>query len=162
MGGSRDSNGHGAVETVSESETVWFSEAVTDGVEIAQNEPMLKNFEAYQMAKRFYQGCKSLKVPRFLQDQLQRASASVVLNLAEASGKRTAQDQRRFFGIAFGSLRECRAILDIEQIEDPHLNQLADQLSAILYVLSRKSNLPSVAASENQTVSDSDTVSAAP
>ncbi|MEK6579091.1 MAG: four helix bundle protein [Bdellovibrionota bacterium] len=118
---------------------------------------MLKNFDAYQLAKQFYQECKPLRVPRFLQDQLLRASSSVVLNLAEGSGKRTFEDQRRFYSIAFGSLRECRAILEMEQIEDPGINQLADQLSAILYVLSRKTSAKTPKTGlKNQTDSDTD------
>jgi len=98
---------------------------------------MLQNFKAYQMAKEFHWSCKSLKVSRFLQDQLLRASSSVVLNIAEGSGKRTAPEQRRFYGIALGSLRECQAILDLERIENPKLLNLADQLGAILFTLCR-------------------------
>ena len=56
-----------------------------------------------------------LEVPYHLKDQLQRAALSIVLNLAEGSGKRTPADQRRFYSIAFGSLRECQAILDVVQ-----------------------------------------------
>ena len=124
---------------------------------------MLEKFEAYQIAKKFYWTCKPLKVPRYLQDQLLRASSSVVLNLAEASGKRTPQDQRRFYSIAFGSLRECRAILEMERIEDPDLNRIVDQLGAILYVLSRKPIHPaSASASADPTDSDIDSASAAP
>jgi len=99
---------------------------------------MLEKFGAYQAAKQFYLACKSVKVPFYLQDQLLRASSSVVLNLAEGAGKRTFQDQRRFYSIAFGSLRECRAVFEMERIEDPNLHQLADELSAMLYALSRK------------------------
>ena len=124
---------------------------------------MLEKFEAYQIAKKFYWACKSIRVSRHLQDQLLRASSSVVLNLAEASGKRTPQDQRRFYSIAFGSLRESRAILEIEQIDHPKLHQLADQLGAILYTLSRKPLSKPATESENQTdtdsASDSDTAS---
>jgi four helix bundle protein len=123
---------------------------------------MLEKFEAYQIAKKFYWTCKSLKVPRFLQDQLLRASSSVVLNIAEASGKRTPPDQRHYFSIAFGSLRESRAILEMERIEDQELNRLADQLGAILYVLSRKSipdarRSATATATENPTDTDTDT-----
>ncbi|MBX7138601.1 MAG: four helix bundle protein, partial [Oligoflexia bacterium] len=42
-----------------------------------------------------------------------RASSSIVLNLAEGAGRATRADQNRFFSIAFGSLRECQAILDL-------------------------------------------------
>ena len=99
---------------------------------------MLEEFVAYQKAKTLYKACKGLKLPRFLQDQIQRASASVVLNLAEGSGKRTPNDQRRFYSIAFGSLRECLIPFPILPSMDFVLNKLADDLSAILYVLSRK------------------------
>lgn len=121
---------------------------------------MLEKFEAYQMAMQFYQSCKNLKIPRFLRDQLLRASASVVLNLAEGSGKRTPKDQGRFYSIALGSLRECRAVLEMEQIQKPELSQLADRLSAVLYVLSKKSNSTLTAtAAVNQTDMVTDTAS---
>lgn len=99
---------------------------------------MLEKFVAYQLAKRFYWECKALKVPRFLQDQLLRASSSVALNLSEASGRRTSADQRKHYAIAFGSLQECRTILDLEKIGEPRLEKLADELAAILYTMSRK------------------------
>ncbi|MGZ3705753.1 MAG: hypothetical protein ACXWP1_07365, partial [Bdellovibrionota bacterium] len=53
------------------------------------------------------------------------------------SGKRTGPEQRRFYGIALGSLRECKAILDLEEIESPDLLRAIDHLGAILYVLTR-------------------------
>ncbi len=66
-----------------------------------------------------------------------RASSSIALNLAEGSGKRTPQDQRRFYAIAFGSLRECQAILDLEDIKDPVVIELANRLVAMLFKMSR-------------------------
>ena len=55
------------------------------------------------------------KVPRSLavRDQLDRASTSIVLNLAEGNGKFTAPDRCRFFDISRGSALECAAALDI-------------------------------------------------
>ena len=98
---------------------------------------MLKDFRAYQLAKTLYQACKPLKVPSHLKDQLSRASASIVLNLAESSGRRTHKEKLRYFTISLGSLRETQAILEMENIEDSHLNQLTDQLGAMLYKLSQ-------------------------
>ena len=46
-------------------------------------------------------------------DQLDRASTSIVLNLAEGNGKRTFPDRCRFFDIARGSTLECAACLDV-------------------------------------------------
>lgn len=99
---------------------------------------MLEKFEAFQVANLFYQECKRAKVPLFLQDQFLRASSSIAMNLSEGSGKRTEADRRRFYAIAFGSLRECQAILELEQITDPQIRELADRLGAMLYKLSRK------------------------
>ena len=50
--------------------------------------------------------------------------------IAEGSGKRTPQDQRRFYSIALGSLRECEAVLELEEIEDKELLQWMDHLEA--------------------------------
>jgi four helix bundle protein len=45
--------------------------------------------------------------------QLDRASTSIVLNIAEGNGKFSAKDRCRFFDIAHGSALECSACLDI-------------------------------------------------
>lgn len=46
-------------------------------------------------------------------DQLDRASTSIPLNIAEGNGKFTARDRCRFFDIARGSALECAACLDV-------------------------------------------------
>lgn len=48
-----------------------------------------------------------------VKDQLDRASTSVSLNIAEGNGKYTPKDRCRFFDIAHGSAPECAAGLDI-------------------------------------------------
>jgi four helix bundle protein len=48
-----------------------------------------------------------------LRDQLERASMSIVLNIAEGAGRPTGAEQRRFFDIARASANECAAIIDI-------------------------------------------------
>ena len=46
-------------------------------------------------------------------DQLERASTSIPLNIAEGNGKYTSADRCRFFDIARGSALECAACLDV-------------------------------------------------
>lgn len=45
--------------------------------------------------------------------QLDRASTSIPLNIAEGNGKYTGPDRCRFFDIARGSALECAACLDV-------------------------------------------------
>ncbi len=46
-------------------------------------------------------------------NQLDRASTSIPLNIAEGNGKYTSADRCRFFDIARGSALECAACLDV-------------------------------------------------
>ncbi|MGO9919944.1 MAG: four helix bundle protein [Isosphaeraceae bacterium] len=48
-----------------------------------------------------------------VKDQLDRASTSIALNIAEGNGKYAPKDRCRFFDIAHGSALECAAGLDI-------------------------------------------------
>ena len=48
-----------------------------------------------------------------VKDQLERASTSVPLNIAEGNGKYAPKDRCRFFDIAHGSALECAAGLDV-------------------------------------------------
>ena len=95
----------------------------------------MKNFRTYQLAISFNREAAKLKLPAYLKDQLQRAAASIALNLAEGAGRFGRKDQRRFFNIALASLRECQAVLDLHSAEDSSLKELADSLGAHLYKL---------------------------
>jgi four helix bundle protein len=48
-----------------------------------------------------------------VKDQLDRASTSIPLNIAEGNGKYTLKDRCRFFDPAHGSALECAAGLDV-------------------------------------------------
>jgi four helix bundle protein len=50
---------------------------------------------------------------RVLQDQLERASLSVVCNIAEGAGRRSRKDKRRVYAMARGSAAETAAIIDV-------------------------------------------------
>ena len=97
----------------------------------------MKNFRTYQYSVKFYKQLAAEKLPVHLKQQLDRAASSIVLNLAEGSGRFGTKDQKRFYHIAFGSLRECQAILDLHENSRPEIKQLADVLAAHIYKLIR-------------------------
>ena len=98
---------------------------------------MRKNFRTYQLAIELYGVTLNLKLPKHLRDQFNRAAASIVLNIAEGCGRATAADQKRFYDIALGSLRECQAVLDLTSSAGSPEALLADKLGAHLYKLIR-------------------------
>ena len=74
---------------------------------------MIKGFRTYDLALSFHKQCQKLKLPSPMNDQFQRASLSVVLNISEGSAKQSKKDRGRFYRISFGSLRETQTLLDI-------------------------------------------------
>ena len=72
---------------------------------------------AYQRSIQFVAWASPLleKLPAKLavSDQLDRASTSVPLNIAEGNAKYTAPDRCRYFDTARGSALECAACLDV-------------------------------------------------
>jgi four helix bundle protein len=94
-----------------------------------------REFRTYDLAVSFYHDCKHAKVPSYLKNQLLRASSSVALNLREGAAKASPLDRKRFYGIAYASVKECQAVLDLEC--DHKLNQAADKLAAHSYKLWR-------------------------
>jgi four helix bundle protein len=62
--------------------------------------------------------CQSVKDRDYyyLKDQIRRASSSIILNIAEGSGKWTKKDKSNFYRISRGSAFECIAALDLFEI----------------------------------------------
>ncbi|GHS90013.1 hypothetical protein FACS189487_11250 [Campylobacterota bacterium] len=100
---------------------------------------MLKSFRAYQRSLEFHQCCTKVKGPPYLLEQLQRAAASITLNLAEGYGRFGVADRRKFYRIAFASARECQAALDLLPESTPRetARKLADEMAAATYSLCR-------------------------
>ena len=94
---------------------------------------MLSKFRSYQMALELVREGKKLKLKGCYRDQLERALLSIALNLAEGSAKPSNADRRRFYLIAFGSLREVQALIDILELNS--LKEKADNLAKSLYCL---------------------------
>lgn len=76
-----------------------------------------ERLKVYQEAWRFvaWVGPVIEELPAKLaaRDQLDRASTSIPLNLAEGNGKRSHPDRCRYFDIARGSAVECAACLEV-------------------------------------------------
>jgi four helix bundle protein len=74
-----------------------------------------ERLDVYRVALEFLSLASQLghRAPAPLRDQLDRASASIVLNIAEGAGRMSGRDKARFYVIARGSATECAAVLDI-------------------------------------------------
>jgi four helix bundle protein len=76
-----------------------------------------EKLEVYQASLSFVVWLEPVlqKLPKSLSvtDQLDRASTSIPLNIAEGNGKFTGPDRCRFFDIARGSALESAAALDV-------------------------------------------------
>ena len=80
-------------------------------------------------------------------DQLRRAVISIPSNIAEGSGRMTTKDQSHFYSIAYGSLMEVLAQLDvasdlgyITKEEFQHIETLIDVEAKLLTGLVNKRN----------------------
>jgi four helix bundle protein len=74
-----------------------------------------------------------------VKDQLDRASTSIPLNIAEGNGKYAPKDRCRFFDIAHGSALECAAGLDIlvtkGKLTQPQIRPGKESLQKIVRML---------------------------
>jgi len=95
---------------------------------------MKAKFRTYELAKEFYQQCSRIKLKGAMKSQFERASLSIVLNIAEGAGKPSRNDRARFYFIAYGSLRETITLLDLS--DNHNLLISADILAAHLWRLS--------------------------
>ena len=80
----------------------------------------------------------------FLKDQLRRAASSIVLNIAEGSGKWSKKDKTNFYRISQASANECLAALDllnIYRLTDPeqsdHLKEILRNIALDLHALKK-------------------------
>ncbi len=96
-----------------------------------------KNFRSYQLAVQVFHEVRGLQLPSYLKDQCLRAASSIVLNLAEGSGKDSPADRKRYFHIAMGSTRELQAILDLVHSAPSTLKQQTHHLGGCIYNLCR-------------------------
>ncbi len=79
---------------------------------------------------------------RHINDQLKRASFSIMLNIAEGSSRFSNKDRKNFLVIARGSAFECSAIFDflydnklISEVEFKNSNDNLEEISKMLFAL---------------------------
>lgn len=122
----------------------WCSLAETNPVD-----PVMFDFEkldVYKKAKIFNSGIrefmKNTRLDSTTRDQLRRAAFSIVLNLAEGSGRFTQPDRRNFYIVARSSIFECVAILDVLKdelvIDENSFREFynrAEELSKIIFAM---------------------------
>jgi four helix bundle protein len=100
----------------------------------------MKAFRTLDLAIEFYKRVEKLSLAGHLKDQLYRAATSIPLNLSEGNARPTSRDKKRFYQIAYASLKECRTILLLVSDRDPELEIMADHLGACLYKLMKAEN----------------------
>jgi four helix bundle protein len=98
---------------------------------------MLAKFRCYVLSVEFYHLAQKLKLRRPLRDQMDRASASISLNLAEGYGKTSFQEKQKFYVGALASTRECQAILELAQTRQTDILGVVDRLGASIFCLTR-------------------------
>ena len=75
-----------------------------------------EKLSVYQKAKAYNSSVSELinqiSLEKHIRSQLHRASFSIMLNIAEGSGRFTNRDKRNFYVISRGSAFECVAVFD--------------------------------------------------
>ncbi len=105
-----------------------------------------EKLDIYKKAKKFNTDVrnfiKSTKLDSTTKDQLRRASFSIVLNIAEGSGRFSKADRRNFYVISRSSIFECIAIFDVLKDEMVLTEDqfrlfylLAEEISKILFTM---------------------------
>lgn len=91
-----------------------------------------EKLEVYQRSLDFIEASFDIidAIPKSLSvsDQLDRASTSIPLNIAEGNGKYTPKDRCRFFDNARGSALECAACIDVLERKKIITTDTADRL----------------------------------
>jgi|SRR3972149_12340411 len=111
-----------------------------------------EKLEVYQKAKALNKEVlKFLRENRlldnYLRDQLKRASISILINIAEGSGRFSKADKRNFYTISRGSVYECVSLLEIihdenciEKTKFDHFINDYEEISKMLLGLIRSQN----------------------
>ena len=105
-----------------------------------------EKLQVYSKPKEFNKAVTSFlerkEIDKTTDDQLRRAAFSIMLNIAEGSGRFTKPDKKNFYIIARGSAFECVAIFDylhdngkIETRDFTKYYTMLEEISKMLYAL---------------------------
>ena len=102
-----------------------------------------ERLDAYAAAVELARRVRRLRWPArsaSIRDQAVRASASVVLNIAEGVGRGPGDARKNFHRIALGSVAEVHAVMavvDVNERDAYELDQLLRRLGAMLTAMTR-------------------------
>lgn len=106
-----------------------------------------ENLDVYKKSKELNKDVlnflrENKQIDSYVRDQFKRASVSIVINIAEGSGKFSKADKRNFYTTARGSVYECVSLMEIifeeNQVEKEKFNyfyQKFEILSKMLFGL---------------------------
>lgn len=102
-------------QTAASAAVAAFGESLVAAEAAAEPQLDANRLHVYNVALELHTLCATLvaMLNRIVRDQLDRASLSVVLNIAEAGGRRSRRDKARYYAIARGSATEVAALLDV-------------------------------------------------
>ncbi len=105
---------------------------------------LFEKLAVYQRGLAFAERCSRLtegfpRGYRYLADQLNRASLSIPLNIAEGNGRWTEADRCHFFAVARGSVHECVPLLEMcrrrELVREEDCEELRAEVEALAKML---------------------------
>ena len=101
--------------------------------------------QSKELNKKIFELISKNDFDKHVNDQLKRATFSIMLNIAEGSGRFSNRDRRNFLVIARSSAFECVAILDflvdinlISETQYSDLELKYEEISKMLFSLIRK------------------------
>lgn len=101
-----------------------------------------ENLDVYKKAKELNKEVlnflkENKQIDSYIRDQFKRASVSIVINIAEGSGKFSKADKRNFYTTARGSVYECVSLLEIIFEENQIVKEKFDYFYQKFEVLSK-------------------------
>jgi four helix bundle protein len=99
---------------------------------------MKQKFRVLELAINFHKECQKLKMKAYLKSQLERATSSVALNLSEGNSRFSTKDRKRFFQIAYSSLKEAETALTLAEVTSTRLFSISDHIGGSIYKLIKR------------------------